>query len=798
VRRRRRGLVALAILAVVASAPGLVFAGDETLELDVFVNAYATGKLGEFVLRGGSMFSRPSELRNLGFKAPDATGSVKDDLIPLSELTGVKWSYDPGQQTIAFTASDARLLPELVDAKGVAETGGGLQSGVGASLNYDLNGTSAGGRTVGSGAFDISAFSRWGLVESGFLVYAGDGQPGVGSVSAIRLSSTYLFTDANSLRRYRLGDVISGGLSWTRPVRLGGVQLSSDYSTRPDLVTFPLPSISGAAAVPSTLDVLVNGQRLLSRQVQGGPFQIPQLPVVNGAGTVTLTVTDPLGRQIVTTTSFYASVELLAPGLSTLSAEAGFVRRDYGVYSNDYGPLAASATYRRGLTSDITVEAHAEGTPGASLAGAGVVVNVANLAIVNASAAASTGVGGLGEQIAFGVQRTGRKLSLGVSASYASSEYRDVAAMSGDPPPRLIVSANIGLSLSRLGSVGLAYNQLYRAPPAPVAYYAPIGTVIVQNGQISSGGIASFTPAQRSQLLSGSYSRTVGKVSFYATGFRDFASGGGTGILLGLVIPFGRLGSVSASQASGSSGGSTQIQASSAPQKIGDWGYNVFAATGHPDHEFAEVRYDAPWALLSAGVDRTGSRASVRAEAQGAVSFVDGALFASNPINDSFAVVDTSGLRNVGVYNENRLVGRTDSGGRLLVPDLRSFEINHLAIEPMDIPPDVTIPFTTRQVRPQDHAGIIVKFPVHVSHGAVIRLVDGSARALPVGSVARLSPVGAPSPVGYDGEVYLEGLAARNTLRVDTLSGGRCFVSFEYRPKARDIPVIGPLACVPE
>ena len=69
-RRRRRGLVALAILAVVASAPGLVFAGDETLELDVFVNAYATGKLGEFVLRGGSMFSRPSELRNLGFKAP--------------------------------------------------------------------------------------------------------------------------------------------------------------------------------------------------------------------------------------------------------------------------------------------------------------------------------------------------------------------------------------------------------------------------------------------------------------------------------------------------------------------------------------------------------------------------------------------------------------------------------------------------------------------------------------------------------------------------------------------------------
>jgi outer membrane usher protein len=39
---------------------------------------------------------------------------------------------------------------------------------------------------------------------------------------------------------------------------------------RPDLVTFPLPIVSGTAAVPSTVDVLVNGTRVLSSQAQPG------------------------------------------------------------------------------------------------------------------------------------------------------------------------------------------------------------------------------------------------------------------------------------------------------------------------------------------------------------------------------------------------------------------------------------------------------------------------------------------------------------------------------------------------
>ncbi|WP_217590065.1 fimbria/pilus outer membrane usher protein [Burkholderia sp. GbtcB21] len=97
---------------------------------------------------------------------------------------------------------------------------------------------------------------------------------------------------------------------------------------RPDLVTFPLPMVSGSAAVPSTVDVLANGTRVFSRQVEAGPFEIPQLPMVTEAGTISMTLTNALGQQLVATLPFYASSAPLAPGLHAFSMQAGAVRRN--------------------------------------------------------------------------------------------------------------------------------------------------------------------------------------------------------------------------------------------------------------------------------------------------------------------------------------------------------------------------------------------------------------------------------------------------------------------------------------
>jgi outer membrane usher protein len=148
------------------------------------------------------------------------------------------------------------------------------------------------------------------------------------------------------------------------------------------------------------------------------------------------------------------------------------------------------------------------------------------------------------------------------------------------------------------------------------------------------------------------------------------------------------------------------------------------------------------------------------------------------------------------VLAENREVGRTDSAGRLLVPDLRSFDLNHIAIEPTDVPADASIPYTTREVRPQDRSGVVVRFPVKMTNGALLRLVDDAGLPLLIGSVATLTATGAAAPVGYGGEAFVEALSPRdNRISVQAPDGRRCIAVFNYQAVPGEIPTIGPLAC---
>jgi outer membrane usher protein len=786
---------------VLTAMPRLTEAADQTLLLEVQVNGHSTGKIGEFTLRDGALVVRRGELRDLGFRVPDSLPIGADGLCALSELPGVSWRLDQLSQTLFVTAANDRLLPALLMALGGGPVGGdAVQSGTGATLNYDITGTSVGAQNVAGGLFDLRVFSPRGVASSGLLAYAGGGPRGSGTQSSIRLDSTYTLSDPDTLRRYRLGDFITGGLGWTRPVRLGGAQVTSDFSMRPDLVTFPLPSVSGSSAVPSTVDVLVNGIRTFSHPVEAGPFEIPQLPVVTGAGTIAMTLTNALGQQVLATLPFYASSALLAPGLHTFSAQAGAVRRNWGLLSNDYGDFAATAIYRRGLSPGVTVEASAEGTAGTFMAGGGVVMNVGNIALLNVAAAGSTGAGRAGMQLSAGIERHGTVFSFGASLTVAGHDFRDVAAMSGDPVPRLQLNVSAGLSLGRFGSAGVAYAGVDRdIAPSPVKLFVPPGSVLAQNPPQDE--VVYFQPAQHTHIFSASYSIPIRDMSIYVTGFHDFAGSGGSGMLVGLTIPLGTRTSVGGSLVSGSSGGYEQVQAAQSAVTIGDWGYQLYGSNGSSSHEFAQLQYKSPWTLLSAGADRIDGQTSLRLESQGSVSIVDGGMFASNTIQDSFAVVDTSGLGHVHVLQENRDVGSTDSAGLLLVPDLRSFDFNHIGIEPTDIPPDATIGVIAREVRPQDRSGVVVRFPVRISHGALLRLVDETGIPVPVGSTATLRvssaavPVPVPVPVGYDGNAYVQHLDLTNELDVELPDGRRCSVAFDYRPVQGDIPTIGPLSC---
>jgi outer membrane usher protein len=794
-RDTRRGapptlLALLIVLLALAPISGSAAADDLTLLLAVFVNDHPTNRIGEFVLRDGTLFARREELSSLGFRVPESKGATEEMLVALSDLHDLSFRIDKATQTLYVKAADQGLVPQMVDAGTNSDSDYKVESGTGLTFNYDMFGTSVDGQLSGSGLFDMRAFSPWGVLSSGLLTYANGDSVNVADNSVIRLDSTYVYSEPDTMRRYRAGDFISGFLPWTRAVRLGGIQVTSDFSMRPDLITFPVPTLDGSAAVPSTVDVLVNGSEVLSGQVQPGPFQIPQLPLINGEGTISMSITNALGQQVTTELPFYASSDLLAPGLQTYSAEAGFVRRDWGIVSNDYGSLAGALTYRRGLTDDLTIEAHGEGYPGLFMAGVGGALNVANFAVANFAIAGSTGPHHGGLQIWAGIEHIAQRFSISASAIFASPDFADIAALNGDPAPRLQVNVGAGYSLGRFGSFGLAYAGIERPEDFAEDTITPVPRL-----ESSSQGPLLVPLNRQAHIVYGSYSVGIGNVAIFANAFHDFANRNSDGVSIGITVPLGSRTTASTSFQSESQTQSYQAEVSQTATTVGEWGYRAFGALDNPDHAFAEATYRSPLAQVTAGVDQFGKLTTVRAEAQGALSYVDGGLFMSERIDDSFAVVDTNGVGGISVQQENRYAGKTDSDGQLLVPELRAFEINHLSIEPLDAPLDATVSYSSRDVRPYDRSGVVVTFPIKISNGALLRMTDAAGAPIPFGSVATLQSSGAKVPVGYDGETYLVDLDAHNKVSVEMPDGRRCDLEFDYRHIAGKIPSIGPLAC---
>ncbi len=161
---------------------------DETLALAVTINGHATGKIGEFLLHGQALFAMPSELAQLGLRLPAGVVVGPDGRVGLSAVKNLVWRLDQPSQTLFLTVPDALLQPTLLDMSAPASAAA-VESGMGATLNYDMVGNLSGGRGSGSGAFDLRGFSPWGVALSSMLGYAGATPSGARGVSEVRLAS---------------------------------------------------------------------------------------------------------------------------------------------------------------------------------------------------------------------------------------------------------------------------------------------------------------------------------------------------------------------------------------------------------------------------------------------------------------------------------------------------------------------------------------------------------------------------------------------------------------------------------
>lgn len=734
------------------------------LYLDVTLNGNHIG-VEHFSEIAGKLYSNKETLLKMGFKLP----AGMPDLVPLDNIPQLQANYNVSQQTLALTAPLKILnlnTTRLNQPESAAPT---VSTSRGLLLNYEVYGAQN-DETRANTFSELRAFNSAGVLSSSQLTQYSSAHSGTGSQQSFsRLDTQWRSSFPESLLSLTLGDTLTSGLSWSRPTRIAGIQIGTNFSLQPDMPTTPLPSFLGSATVPSNVELFINGMKYYSGEVPAGQFEINSQPNISGAGYARINMTDALGRTTTQSFSFYQDRQLLREGLTEWSAELGVVRENYGFSSFDYASTPSfSGTWRRGIANNFTGAVHSELTR--RLVNSGLSIDwipAANIGTLSTSVAMSSDAHRDGLLYSLGYRWIGNNFNFSTATIATSGDYRDIASSYGPPPPALNSNVVIGYNAASYGNFSMSYLQ-YRYPGDRAERYAGASwyQALTENIYLNAG---------INQNVNDSRDRNL--------------------YLTATLILNNNLTASSTVQRNNDETGYV-LNASRTQPSEGGWGWNLAASQqASQQNGQGELGYLGRYGKIYSGFNHASDTHSAYAGGSGALVMMGGGIFATRTIDDGFAVVSTDGIADLPVKLQNNLIGTSNSQGLLLVTSLKSYEKNLLSIDPMNLPANMRIDQVNAYATPADRSGSLVKFSIKPVRAAQIILVDAQGELIEAGTQVELNASrGQQTLVGFDGLVYFDTLELHNTLQVHS-SQGPCSVQFAYPDKAVSIPQIGPLVC---
>lgn len=776
--------------------PSAAVMPDTTLYLELVVNGRNFGEAVPVIYRGGHYYLTSEQLKAVGF--PSSIASTPE--VAIDAMDKVHVTYQGDSQGLLIDIPSEWLPQQRVNTA-ATEDYNLAQSSLGLLFNYDVyasQGDNSGHPSNVSAWTEQRLFDRFGLFSNTgvYRTSLTDTDNITVEKGYVRYDTQWRLNDENHLLSYTAGDLITNSLTWSSSVRLGGFQVSRNFAIRPDLVTYPLPQFAGQAAIPSTLDLYIDNFRTQSAMVNPGPFVIENGPRINGAGQATVVTTDALGRQVSTSIPFYVASHLLKPGLWDFSISSGMLRQNYGIRSADYGSPVASGVLRYGTTSWLTLEGRADIAKQLNVVGSGASLRVGNYGVLNGSYSISqasddvlgSGIaptetnadlpasdsplryGGRGEQYALGYSYSNAFFSLNAQRITRSESYGDLANYKSEyRPSRRTDQITGSLGLGPYGSIGSGYFDVRDA----------LG--------------------ERTRLVNLSYSTTVvGNTSFYFSVNRELGSKGYNAQMV-FSIPLGDWGAGSISSVRDTDNAwSQRVNYSRATPTNGGFGWNLAYANGSGENSSYQ-QADLIWRtrVMESRVGVYGNASEYRSwgEVSGSLVMMNHGVYASNTINDAFALVSTQGFGKIPVSYENQLIGITNDDGYLLIPNVTSYYQAKFQIDPMSLPADVSMPEVERRLAISERSGYLVDFPLEKITAATLHITDESGKDLPKGSPIFTLDTQPVSYVGWDGIAYIEHTKPHNKLKIIRAdNGAHCTVQFALKNSV-GIQNVGTLIC---
>ncbi len=752
-------LLPLAVCWSAAAAPS-----DVRAVVALRVNDIDTGAV-IVVLRGPDVLVPVTDLAAAGLREVEGVresigGQTHVSLLSLAPE--IRFALDEKDLVLRLEARPSSFGTAVVDVEGRPPAGILYSSDSSAFVNYAVK---------WSRTDRFSGFAEAGWSLRGNLLYSSVLRSPDGSFT--RGLSHFDVDDRARLRRWTLGDsfaetgVLGGGAF------LAGVSLSRNFDLDPYFIRFPRFGFSGAVSTPSTVDVYVNGAMVRREELAPGQFDLRNIPVLSGSGSVRLVVRDVFGQERAIVSPYYFSTGLLAAGLADYSYNVGVARRNIGTKSADYGEPMLLARHRTGLTNSVTLGGRLEAARGLVSAGPSVTMRLP-LGELDLAASGSRQSAQTGGAASLAYSYIGPLLSIGTSLRAMSDHY---------------ANASLPLAMDRASLEGTlaAGAQVLRGLGLSAQYTA---SKLRDGDRRTAASLSASVQVARQATL------------FFSAGrSRDKDKGWATDVFAGLTYWMGArtTGSLTFDSRGGTAVSTAEVQR---PLPRGEgFGYRLQARgqRGEENGGLGLLQYQGPFGRYEATYERLGQQANISLNASGGVAAIGGSLYATRPVEQGFALLRLPGVQGVRGFLSNQEIGRTDGHGDLLVPDLLSYYGNRLSISDRDVPVDYAIDATERVVAPPYRGGALVSFPVRkirTLSGTLAIEREGKEFVPSFGQITVAMDGGsASSPIGRGGEFYLENVPPGDRSAAIEYPGGTCRFLLRVKDSPEAFVNLGKVVC---
>lgn len=751
------------ILIIIAPFVSSIVRADDTIIATVILNQQDGGEYYVIKADDGDFLVRSDDLNSMGLSVYSGRTEEIDGerYVSLRSVGGIEYVFDEKALSLNITAPPSMFPSEIIDFTPQRQRNVEFPKDSSAFLNYSVDYLGADNNK----RRNLGVTNELGVRIGDFLAYSDSFYTYNNTNNRfVRLMSNVTYDRRNDLARLIFGDFYASSSELGSTLNLGGVSFRKEYSMDPYFIKYPMIDFAGVVTTPSEVEIYRNGVLVGRKYLSPGEFELRNIASYGGAGTLETVIKDPFGREQHFSQPYYFTNILLRKGLHDYSYNAGFLREDYGIKNAKYGKPTVSAYHRYGFIDAITAGLAGEAGKGRYNAGPEASFLLGRFGTLTLLGAGSLDDNGWEKGAAgtLSYEYQGRTISVWLSLAGYTQNFRDINTIDSPFKTKMQGGGGAGFTTMRFGSISFDLVDIER-----------------------------YNSANSQLIGSVSYSRNLWRMFFASATYRVTNDDNDTNheIFAGLSFYPGKKISVSGNYQRSDEIDTGILQIMKNPPYGEGLGYRASIERTQKSYVFDPfVQYNSNFGIHKAeytGSYNGGTINSFNVSTAGSLAYVGKTLKLTRPINDSFALVRTGDLKDIGIFVSSQKVGKTSKSGKAIIPDLNSYYDNRISIDAGEIPIDYNIPQATKYISPAFRSGSLIDFEVKKLNAATGMLkIKTASKVVPLEFYEVSITAGDKEivfPTGRGGEFYIE-----------DINPGSYNASFEYNGKACGFELVIP------